>query len=163
MAYGGTNNRNYNNGGNRKPYNNNNRGRDQAPRKPKKQTFTFSLTNVYTVPDRQYGTAEVDKNVVDSKLQYLQDQGIFSLLTTNVNISNQLLHGEEARKGNSTVGFIESVDIANGEVNVSVYGTSVEAMTKLTNNTTLIVEPRIIVYNGEFRCFNGFFLKEATI
>lgn len=162
MAYSGTNNRNYNNGGNRKPYNNN-RDRDQAPRKPKKQTFTFSLTNVYTVPDRQYGTAEVDKNVVDSKLQYLQDQGIFSLLTTNVNISNQLLHGEEARKGNSTVGFIESVDIANGEVNVSVYGTSVEAMTKLTNNTTLIVEPRIIAYNGEFRCFNGFFLKEATI
>lgn len=162
MAYGGTNNRNYNNGGNRKPYSNN-RDRDQAPRKPKKQTFTFSLTNVYTVPDRQYGTAEVDKNVVDSKLQYLQDQGIFSLLTTNVNISNQLLHGEEARKGNSTVGFIESVDIANGEVNVSVYGTSVEAMTKLTNNTTLIVEPRIIAYNGEFRCFNGFFLKEATI
>ena len=162
MAYGGTNNRNYNNGGNRKPYNNN-RDRDQAPRKPKKQTFTFSLTNVYTVPDRQYGTAEVDKNVVDSKLQYLQDQGIFSLLTTNVNISNQLLHGEEARKGNSTVGFIESVVIANGEVNVSVYGTSVEAMTKLTNNTTLIVEPRIIAYNGEFRCFNGFFLKEATI
>ena len=162
MAYGGTNNRNYSNGGNRKPYNNN-RDRDQASRKPKKQTFTFSLTNVYTVPDRQYGTAEVDKNVVDSKLQYLQDQGIFSLLTTNVNISNQLLHGEEARKGNSTVGFIESVDIANGEVNVSVYGTSVEAMTKLTNNTTLIVEPRIIAYNGEFRCFNGFFLKEATI
>ena len=162
MAYGGTNNRNYNNGGNRKPYNNN-RDRDQAPRKPKKQTFTFSLTNVYTVPDRQYGTAEVDRNVVDSKLQYLQDQEIFSLLTTNVNISNQLLHGEEARKGNSTVGFIESVDIANGEVNVSVYGTSVEAMTKLTNNTTLIVEPRIIAYNGEFRCFNGFFLKEATI
>ena len=162
MAYSGTNNRNYNNGGNRKPYNNN-RDRDQAPRKPKKQTFTFSLTNVYTVPDRQYGTAEVDKNVVDSKLQYLQDQGIFSLLTTNVNISNQLLHGEEARKGNSTVGFIESVDIANGEVNVSVYGTSVEAMTKLTDNTTLIVEPRIIAYNGEFRCFNGFFLKEATI
>lgn len=162
MAYSGTNNRNYNNGGNRKPYNNNH-DRDQAPRKPKKQTFTFSLTNVYTVPDRQYGTAEVDKNVVDSKLQYLQDQGIFSLLTTNVNISNQLLHGEEARKGNSTVGFIESVDIANGEVNVSVYGTSVEAMTKLTNNTTLIVEPRIIAYNGEFRCFNGFFLKEATI
>ena len=101
--------------------------------------------------------------MVDSKLQYLQDQGIFSLLTTNVNISNQLLHGEEARKGNSTVGFIESVDIANGEVNVSVYGTSVEAMTKLTNNITLIVEPRIIAYNGEFRCFNGFFLKEATI
>ena len=162
MAYGGTNNRNYNNGGNRKPYNNN-RDRDQAPRKPKKQTFTFSLTNVYTVPDRQYGTAEVDKNVVDSKLQYLQDQGIFSLLTTNVNISNQLLHGEDARKGNSTVGFIESVDIANGEVNVSVYGTSVEAMTKLTNNTTLIVEPRIIAYNGEFRCFNGFFLKEANV
>ena len=162
MAYSGTNNRNYNNGGNRKPYNNN-RDRDQAPRKPKKQTFTFSLTNVYTVPDRQYGTAEVDKNVVDSKLQYLQDQGIFSLLTTTVNISNQLLHGEEARKGNSTVGFIESVDIANGEVNVSVYGTSVEAMTKLTNNTTLIVEPRIIAYNGEFRCFNGFFLKEANV
>ena len=160
MAYSGTNNRNYNNGGNRKPYNNN---RDQAPRKPRKQTFTFSLTNVYTVPDRQYGTAEVDKNVVDSKLQYLQDQGIFSLLTTNVNISNQLLHGEESRKGNSTVGFIESVDIANGEVNVSIYGTSVEAMDKLTSKTTLILEPRIIAYNGEFRCFNGFFLKEANV
>ena len=159
MAYGGTNNRNFNNNGGYRKFNNN---RDQAPRKPKKQTFTFSLTNVYTVPDRQYGTAEVDKNVVDSKLQYLQDEGIFSMLTTNVNISNQLLHGEEARKGNSTVGFIESVDVIAREVNVTVYGTSVEAMTKLTENTTLMVEPRIIAYNGEFRCFNGFFLKEAN-
>lgn len=159
MAYGGTNNRNFNNNGGYRKFNNN---RDQAPRKPKKQTFTFSLTNIYTVPDRQYGTAEVDKNVVDSKLQYLQDEGIFSMLTTNVNISNQLLHGEEARKGNSTVGFIESVDVIAREVNVAVYGTSVEAMTKLTENTTLMVEPRIIAYNGEFRCFNGFFLKEAN-
>lgn len=159
MAYGGTNNRNFNNNGGYRKFNNN---RDQAPRKPKKQTFTFSLTNIYTVPDRQYGTAEVDKNVVESKLQYLQDEGIFSMLTTNVNISNQLLHGEEARKGNSTVGFIESVDVIAREVNVAVYGTSVEAMTKLTENTTLMVEPRIIAYNGEFRCFNGFFLKEAN-
>lgn len=159
MAYGGTNNRNFNNNGGYRKFNNN---RDQAPRKPKKQTFTFSLTNIYTVPDRQYGTAEVDKNIVDSKLQYLQDEGIFSMLTTNVNISNQLLHGEEARKGNSTVGFIESVDVIAREVNVAVYGTSVEAMTKLTENTTLMVEPRIIAYNGEFRCFNGFFLKEAN-
>ena len=159
MAYGGTNNRNFNNNGGYRKFNNN---RDQAPRKPKKQTFTFSLTNIYTVPDRQYGTAEVDKNIVDSKLQYLQDEGIFSMLTTNVNISNQLLHGEEARKGNSTVGFIESVDVIAREVNVAVYGTSVEAMTKLTENTTLMIEPRIIAYNGEFRCFNGFFLKEAN-
>ena len=30
MAYGGTNNRNYNNGGNRKPYNNNREFREQV-------------------------------------------------------------------------------------------------------------------------------------
>lgn len=149
MAYNGTRNNNYKS------------NRDQAPRKPKKQTFIFPLTSTYTVPDRQYGTVEVDKNVVNSKLQYLQDNDIFSMLTTNVMISNQLLHGEEARKGNSTVGFIESVDVINNEVNVSVYGTSVEAMTALTDKKNLMVEPRLIAYNGEFRCFNGFYLKEA--
>ena len=149
MAYNGTRNNNYKS------------NRYQAPRKPKKQTFTFPLTSTYTVPDRQYGTVEVDKNVVNSKLQYLQDNDIFSMLTTNVMISNQLLHGEEARKGNSTVGFIESVDIINNEVNVSVYGTSVKAMTTLTDKKNLMVEPRLTAYNGEFRCFNGFYLKEA--
>ena len=149
MAYNGTRNNNYRS------------NRDQAPRKPKKQTFVFPLTSTYTVPDRQHGTVEVDKNVVISKLQYLQEQDIFNIMTTNVMISNQLLHGEEARKGSSTVGFIESIDAVNNEVNVSIYGTSVEAMTALTNVKNLIIEPRLIAYNGEFKCFNGFYLKEA--
>ena len=49
MAYSGTNNRNNYNGGNRRPYNNN-RDRDQAPRKPKIVTVIRLLASLRSRP-----------------------------------------------------------------------------------------------------------------
>ena len=156
MAYNGTRNNNYNN--NRKGgYN-----RDQAPRKPRKETFKFKLIDAFTVNDRQHGTVEIDKDEVLSKLQFLQDQGIFTIMTTNVNISNEILR-EDGKRGNSTVGFIEGIDTAAGIASVSIYGTSVERMKQLTAGTNFLLEPKVLAYNGEFKCFNGFNLIPETL
>ena len=78
MAYNGTRNNNYNN--NRKGGFN----RDQAPRKPRKETFKFKLIDVFTVNDRQNGTVEIDKNEVLSKLQFLQDRGKWTNMLTEL-------------------------------------------------------------------------------
>ena len=164
MAYSNNGNKSYNNN---RTYNNNGgyrRNDNQQPRRPKKETFTFKLISTFTVPDRQNGTVEVDNAIVMDKLAYLQDGGVFELLTQNISISNALLYGDSARKGNATVGYISNVDIAPDDactMEVTIFGTSVENIKKLMETTDLVVSPRIIAYNGEFRCFNGFNLVAA--
>lgn len=159
MAY---NNANHNSNGTKKSFSrkdNNSGNTTEKVQRPKKKTFVFPITSSYTVKDRQGEITEIDPTSVEEKLIFLQENGVFDFLTTNINIANSLLYGDANKKGSSVVGFINNIDTDTGDVSVTIFGTSVDKITALNEEHPLIVNTRIIAYNGEFRSFNGFYLE----
>lgn len=154
FTYGNRNN-NRGDNGNRRP-----RTDNSAPKFPKKETFAFPIIEVFEVTDKQNGTVELDKDAILDTLQELNDGGVFKVLTQNVSISNSLLHGDNTKKGNATVGYIDSVDTDNNTISVTIFGSSVEKIKEMANDLT--VKPKVIASRGEFRCFNGFDLITST-
>ena len=137
-----------NNNGNKR-YNNNN---NQAPR-PKKMKMTFPFPTDFYVTDRQGNSTLIDRNAVYAAIEDLCANNVFSILTTNVTISHDLLLND-GKRGVLTVGFINEFDLDNSTVDVTIYASSVENMKKLADQ--LQVVPRINAWNGEFRSFTGF-------
>lgn len=150
----------YNNG-NKKTYNrapNNN----QAPR-PKKAKMTFPVVSTFGNFDRQGNFNEIDHNQVIAALEELCNNKVFDVLTTPVSISRALIMNDNNKKGSVVVGFVNDFNLDEDTVDVTIYATSVESVNKLMQSTTLILDPRINGYNGEFRSFTGFNLVPAEI
>lgn len=159
MAYNDTKKTNGTNSGFKKK---NNRFNDkEAPKKPRKESFTFEIVPTFIAPIHQGETVEIDHDTVIERLGFLEDQGVFEILTQNVSIANSLLYDDPEKKGNSTIGFINEVNVDENKVDMTVFGTSVEKIKSLMEKCTLTFEPRIIHRNGEFRTFNGFSLVKA--
>ena len=147
-----------NNGGNKR-YNNN---RQQAPR-PKKMQMNVPLVQAFYVTNRQGETTEIDRNAVLAALEDLNNNDVFSILTTNITMDRALILGDDSKRGTMTVGFINGFNIDiddNITVDVTIYATSVENVNRLLNDgVKLHLVPRINAYNGEFRSFTGFMLE----
>lgn len=137
------------------------RTENTAPKFPKKETFAFPIIDEFTVTDKQNGTVVIDKDVILDTLQDLNDSGVFKVLTQNVGISNSLLHNDATKKGSATVGYIDSVDVETNNINVTIFGSSVERIKEMADSLT--VRPKVIANRGEFRCFNGFDLIAITM
>ena len=164
MAYnnGAKKTQNYSYTRNNRDGNDNRRSRNEntAPKFPKKETLTFPIVDSFSVTDKQNGTVDLDKDTILDTLQGLNDDGVFKVLTQNVGIANSLLFNDAAKKGNATVGYIDSVDTENNQINVTIFGSSVEKIKAIADN--LIVRPKVIASHGEFRCFNGFDLVSSN-
>lgn len=160
MAYKNNSQYSINNAGNnnKKPFTKKAAAAD-APKRPKKKVFTFPIADSFTVKNFKGEIVEVDKNEIFSTLEFLQNNEVFKVLTENVNIANSLLHNDANKKGNSVVGFINSINIEDGIMTVTIFGTSADKITELNDKYPLTVNARIIAYNGEFRSFNSFYLE----
>lgn len=146
----------YNNNGARKTYNRANN--NQQNNRPKKITIDFPVVLPFGTTDRNGNFTEIDQNTVIANLEELNNNQVFSILTTPVNVSRALIMNDNTKKGNVVVGFINSFDLENMSVAVTIYATSVENMNKLMENTPLGLDLRINGYNHEFRSFTGFTL-----
>lgn len=150
----------YNNG-NKKTYNRA-PNTNQAPR-PKKVKMTFPVVSTFGNFDRQGNFNEIDHNQVIAALEELCNNNVFSVLTTPVSISRALIMNDNTKKGTAVVGFINDFNLDEDTVDITIYATSVDNINKLMETNTLVLDPRIIGYNGEFRSFSGFNLIPAEV
>ena len=149
-----------NNNGSNKRYNN----RQQAPR-PKKMQMYVPLVQAFYVTNRQGETTEIDRNTVLAALDDLNNNDVFSILTTNITMDRAFILGDDSKRGTMTVGFINGFNIDVDDrvsVDITIYATSVENVDRLLNDgIKLQLVPRINAYNGEFRSFTGFMLESV--
>lgn len=150
------NNRNYNNRGNYKKDSNN------QPQRPKKANMLFPIVDKFKVVNtRDDSVTVVDKDVVFDKLRNLQDNGVFGILTENVQVPKELILGP-GKKGFGVCGFINKFDFENNTVELTIYANAVEKVKEFTSARKYALEPKIILFNGEFKSFNGFYLTEIN-
>lgn len=165
MAYQNKNSFNKKNGG--KNFKNNDRDtfKTDKPKRPKKATMTFPIVGLFTSVDRQGNKTEVDYDVVADTLMSLNDNKVFEILTQNVGIARSLVTGDDTKTGTLVVGFINDIfeDETGLNADLTIYGTSVETVKGLMADGDLLLEPKILTYDGQFKCFNGFNLIKTSV
>lgn len=150
---------NYNKDGNRNFARNNNHRDNNQQQRPRKENMTFSLTDSFKIVQRDESVVEIPKEVVVENLKKLQDQGVFELLTENVQVDKSLILGP-GKKGFGVIGFINKFDFDAMTVELTIYANTVEKVKEFTKDKHYVFEPKLIHYQGQFKCFNGWFLVE---
>lgn len=141
-------NNNGNNKGGKKP-----NARPSATDRPRNVIMSFSLV----LTGFTNNNTEYDPDTVIDKMLYFQDNGIYGMLSVPVQTTRANLDANDPKKGNITVGFIKEFHDDTQTVDVSIYGSSADAIQKIADD--LVVVPRLIVKNKEAVTFLGFDLS----
>ena len=161
LNYNRDNNRGYNNNGNNNYRNNNNYHRDNNnQQRPRKENMTFSLCDSFKIIQKDNSVIEIPAEVVIDNLKKLQNDGTFEILTENVQVDKSLILGP-GKKGFGVIGFINKFDFDAMTVELTIYANTVEKVKEFTRGKKYVLEPKIIHYQGQFKCFNGWFLVES--
>lgn len=124
--------------------------RPAANDRPRNVVMSFSLVLTGSTTN---GTEYEPDSVID-KMLFFQDQGIYGMLSVPVQTTRANLDPNDPKKGNITVGFIKEFHDDTQTVDVSIYGSSADAIQKIADD--LVVVPRLIVKNKEAVTFLGF-------
>ena len=125
---------------------------NNKPARPRNETMAFKFADVFTSTQG----VDMDRAEIIDVLNNLNNDGVFSVLSTPVQISRSLLLNDPERRGNMNVGFIQNVNVDDGTLSVTIYATSIEKMKELMNTKDVRVAPRILAKNDEFLTFLSF-------
>lgn len=140
-----------NNGGNNRSNKNSKYGNNNN--RPRNKVMTFELVSTFYSKNN----TEMDREAVMDVLESLDDDGIFTVLSTPVQIARGLLFNDNEKKGNMNVGYITSVNREKNTVDVTIYSTSVAKIEDLC----LAYKPRFVpnmisAKDGSFVTFVSF-------
>lgn len=148
-----------NNGG--KKFNKN----SKKPMRPKNEIFDFTIAQPYTGNKGR----EVSNAQVEGAFEHLQMNKIFDILSVPVQIAKSVMFSDPDRKGFINVGYIKEIPDTYDMISVCVYGNYVEKIDDISQDTGVIIKPRIITdREGDFVTFTAFDLvipepyKETT-
>ena len=135
--------------------NSNKYSKNNKPQGPKNKAMTFSIQlSGVNANGREYKT--------DSARDIFQDLSsadIFSKISIPMQISRAIVDGNPETRGNTIIGFVTGIDVTKDEIDVMVYGRSVETIESIDG---LYCVPRMVIdRDGNVTTILGFDLTNA--